>query len=72
MTVTYVTIGRASRLRDAGDYVNFTSVLRNEAWARTVYQLPNKHYSDYRIEILTSRTESNVSGADEDYRSMAA
>jgi hypothetical protein len=23
MTVTYVTIGRASRLRDAGDYVNF-------------------------------------------------
>jgi hypothetical protein len=35
-------------------------------------QLPNKHYSDYRIEILTSRIESNVSGADEDYRSMAA
>jgi hypothetical protein len=35
-------------------------------------QLPNKHYSDYRIEILTSRIESNVSGADEDYRSVAA
>jgi hypothetical protein len=34
--------------------------------------VPNKHYSDYRIEILTSRIESNVSGADEDYRSVAA
>jgi hypothetical protein len=49
-----------------------TGFNQNEAWARKSTQLPIKHYSDYRIEILTSRIESNVSGADDDYRSMAA